>query len=90
VRRSHGAYYFGMQTTSAELVTIEGVAYNVIDVETPESHEGKGRRNIARVMRASGQSRQVYLRRPTGRVMYYAVQFTRGDWSKVSSMGRWS
>jgi hypothetical protein len=81
-----------MNTT--ETVTIQGIAYLVMKSVTPEVAEADGYGKTAEMMRANRQRRQVYMKRPAGTRMYFAVEHTysqgRTAFGKVVTLGSWS
>lgn len=69
-----------------ETVRIDGITYEVHVSHTPEQADAEGWHNIARAMRERKQTRHVYLRRPKGRVLYFAVE-QNGRYSVPVSVG---
>ena len=57
-------------------VKIRGIDYKIHDLITPEIAEGKGLVNTAKLMRKN-QSYQLYLQRPKGAKIYFAVGSSR-------------
>jgi hypothetical protein len=77
----------------AETITIDGVAYLVVEAMTPEQAEAKGYANVARLMREQGRLRQMFLRRPRGNRMYFTSEYSTRQgvrYTPAISMGAWS
>jgi hypothetical protein len=74
---------------AAETVKIEGVTYEVVKAETADSYEARGLMNLAAAMRENGIVRDLFIRRPNGRVVSMVVD-NGGVFGKVLRVpGRW-
>lgn len=78
---------------NAETLTLDGITYEVTLAKTVADVEADGHANTARMMREHGQIRQLYMKRPNGKVMYYVTEFAPKpgykNFSKVVSLGSW-
>lgn len=72
-------------------VKIDGITYNLINRETPETHRQNGRHNTAKVFEENRIAAQLYLRRPRGRVLYCVNEYNEYNstfYGSVFSLGR--
>jgi hypothetical protein len=61
-----------------ETITVNRVTYVVEAVDTVEQIEARGLHNAARHMRDNGIAANLILRRPAGRVQFFAIRLTSG------------
>lgn len=60
---------------TTETLRIEGITYEVVRAMTPETAAAQGYANISAAMIQNGHTRDLYLRRPKGRVHYFVVEY---------------
>jgi hypothetical protein len=58
-----------------ENITIENVKYEIIEAKTAAAFDDAGLHNIAANMRLHKQNRQMTLRRPNGKKIYWTIEF---------------
>ena len=75
--------------TALTTLTLDGISYTVIERKTPESCETDGLLNLTAHMREYRQAAHLYLRRPNGKVTFFAVEGEHGGYSTVARLGRW-
>jgi hypothetical protein len=66
-------------------VTIKGLTYDVLTIETADTHEAANRPSLARVCRDRGITRDMAIVRPNGSLVYHVYEFTNNRYSKVTS-----
>lgn len=74
-------------TNQTETLTLDGITYNVVASNTPESLEVQNLHNAARHLREQNIARQLFLQRPKGRKIFLALQGIKGNYSTVTVMG---
>lgn len=72
--------------TEKATMKIDGILYVIEGEHTPESCERDGLPNLAAHMREHRQARQLFLRRPKGRRMFFAVQSVNGGTSSATAL----
>jgi hypothetical protein len=68
----------GKQTTGANAMTtikIENVTYEIVKAETADDMDSRNLHNIARMMRENKIEKQLLLKRPNGKILYFSNQF---------------
>lgn len=74
-------------TNQTETLTLDGITYNVVASNTPESLEAQNLHRVAQDLRQKGAIRQLFLQRPKGRKIFLALQGIKGNYSTVTVMG---
>ena len=70
------------------MIEIGGIDYLVLESYTPTAYIRRGLPNLARMMMIHGFRKDMYIRRPNGRVMFNVVQYRDGTYSKPVRFGR--
>ena len=63
-----------MANTTPQL-TINGITYDVLAVDTLEQIEARGLTNLAAMFKAEGRTRQLTLRRPNGKRTFLGIEW---------------
>jgi hypothetical protein len=74
--------------TTTPQISIDGITYDVVREETVKSLEESGLLNLACHLKEHNQYSHLYLRRPKGKVMFFAVKGENGNCSSTTKIGR--
>ena len=58
-----------------DTVKIENVTYEIVKAETADDMDARNLHNVARMMRENKIEKQLLLKRPNGKKMYFSNQF---------------
>jgi hypothetical protein len=74
-----------MNTTTSAAVTINGTTYDILTIDTVETHRAANRPNLANVLEHRGILRDMAIVRQNGSLVYHVYEFANERFSRVTS-----
>jgi hypothetical protein len=91
--KDEAAKFWRIRTST---IVLDGITYEIVMAKTADSADADGLHNMARVMREKRQLRHLYMKRPRGNRIYFAIEYAGRSnpdarvYSSVTSLGAWS